>query len=703
MKQTIQTIIFAFFLTFFAASQSKVEWFQFAESAFQEEDYLSAASMYMKMLEAPSRASRSVPYPYAMRYYSKTQQADTALTQPSSNIDSASQSAQQRSPGNLLLEISEAEIHHKIAESYRLGFDYENAETWYRRSVSNNSPDYPVERYWYAVSLMRNEKYPLAIQQIDSFKTDIKKDDPMFKKADKIVANCKYALNKNNQKKDILEELDSAVNKGFSTLAPVYYEASSIAFSSAKIPAEKKKLLGKQENTSLEVFIAKRSGKYWSESTAMPEPVNSDQHEVGGVFSEDKTSFFFTRSNPENKKECAIYLSKFLNGMWLLPLKLNENVNKEGFRSMQPTISKDGSKLYFASDMPGGQGKMDIWSCNIDDKGNAGPALNMGKRINTPEDEVTPFFHAHSNTLFYSSEGLVGMGGLDVFKSTLNTDDSTWAIPKNLGAPINSGREESYFVLDKEQKTGYVSSDRKGCKDCTVGNCYKIYSIIKEPYKFTVHGVVYNSETNQPLPNALLTFKDVHGDTPNFFVITDSAGAYTRELPSDIELFVKAQKNRFFADANSVSTIGLTESASAERDFFLAPIPLGDIVIPGIEYDYDKATLRPVSIKILDDLYEFLLLNDNISVQISSHTDERGTDEYNMVLSVARAKSVVDYLMSKGMPQDRLLPHGYGKTEPIIPHEKIAKMATEEEKEEAHQRNRRTAFKPIKEEELRTN
>lgn len=700
MRKTLQAILLLFSITFFAVSQSKTEWYENAENAFQEGDYLNAAIMYEKVLEAPDRNSRSVPYPYAMKNFS-VKHADSSAAKAEQITQDSAKKAGSPAPGNMMVELAETGIHHKIAESYRLGYDYENSEKWYRRSVNNNPPEYPDERYWYAVSLMRNQKYNSAIQQVDSFKMDRRKGDPMIKQADKIAANCKFGLNKNNQKKDLVQELDSAVNRGYSTFAPVFYLESSLAFSSAKFP-DRQKLLQKAVNNSLDIYTVKKSGKDWNEAVPMPDPVNTDQQEVGGVFSEDGTRLWFTRSNPE-AKECAIYMCKFFNGKWLPPLKLNENVNKEGFRSMQPAISKDGTILYFVSDMPGGLGKMDIWYCRIDEKGNAGPAVNLGKRINTAENEATPFFHSSSNTLFFSSEGFTGFGGLDVFKSTPDPNDSTWDIAKNLGAPVNSGGDESYFILDKDQRSGYFASDRKTCKGCSGANCYKIFSVIKEPYKFKIHGTVYNSETNQPLPNALLTFKDIHGDTPNFFVITDSSGNYSRELPAEIELFIKAQKNRFFADANSVSTIALTESSNFEKDFFLAPIPLGEIVIPGIEYDYNKATLRPVSIKILDDLYEFLMLNDNISVQINSHCDERGTDEYNMQLSDERAQSVVDYLLSKGIVKDRLLPKGYGKTQPLVSSEEIEKMKTEEEKEAAHQRNRRTAFKPIKEEELRIN
>jgi outer membrane protein OmpA-like peptidoglycan-associated protein len=215
--------------------------------------------------------------------------------------------------------------------------------------------------------------------------------------------------------------------------------------------------------------------------------------------------------------------------------------------------------------------------------------------------------------------------------------------------------------------------------------------------KFAIKGYVYNVETNEVISNALLTFKDVRGDNEPFYIITDSAGYYESELTLNQELYIKAQKNKFFGDATSISTVGLTDDSLFLHDFYLTPIPAGDITIPGIEYDYNKATLRPESMKILDDLAAFLELNDNLSVEISSHTDARGSDTYNQDLSQRRAKSCVDYLISKGISPDRLVATGYGEAKPLIAEKEIAAMPTNEEKEAAHQKNRRTAFRPIKE------
>jgi outer membrane protein OmpA-like peptidoglycan-associated protein len=247
--------------------------------------------------------------------------------------------------------------------------------------------------------------------------------------------------------------------------------------------------------------------------------------------------------------------------------------------------------------------------------------------------------------------------------------------------------------LERSQRQGFVSSDRQTCKDCKEGACLKIYSIEKDPLSFDLKGTVYDAKTNLAIANSMITLKDIHGVKEQFYLFTDSDGNYSTPLEEGVELYLKAQKNKYFGDAGNITTFGLTESAHLVKDFFLSPIPEGDIVIPGIEYDLDKATLRPESKKILDDLVDFLNLNNNLTVEINSHTDDRGSDKYNMRLSDDRAKSCVDYLISKGIAPQRLLPKGYGESKLLI-----LNATTEEE----HQKNRRTAFRILKEGEIRT-
>jgi OmpA-OmpF porin, OOP family len=677
-------VAFLFLIAFSisAFSQTKREWLAYGDAAFKNEDYKSAIDYYLRVLDQGT--SVDLVYPYTPRPYT-----------PPRKINKDSISKLEKDTLRLISNVSPLEQYttHQIADAYRLNRDYKNAEIWFKKSVENKPLDYPYERFWYGDALMKNKKYPAAIIEFDNVMTDAdKKDSIVFKLAQIKTAGCYLATDTTYAKKEVnVTELDSMFNAGTSSFAVNYYgDANTIQFTTArngntvtdqKEDADKAKFI-------CDIYTLKKTEKGWTDLKKIEGPANTDIHEGAGFLTLDRSNYYFTRWSITNKNECSIYLSKLFNDKWVNAERLNDFVNLQGYKSMHPALSPDGSILYFSSNRPGGYGKMDLWYVNVNEEGKpTGQPVNMGKMFNTAEDEVTPFFHYYTSTLYFSSNGMAGYGGLDVFKSTFNSD-SLWSAPKNLGTPVNSSKDDAYYVLERSQRHGFVTSDRKECADCGSGACYKIYAVDKEPNVYDITGTVYNADNNQVIQNALLTFKDIRGDKEPFYLITDSLGNYFSPLEEGLEIYIKAQKNKFFGDGGNISTLGLTESQHFVKDFFLSPIPAGDIVIQGIEYDYDKATLRPASKKILDELVDFLNLNNNLSVEISSHTDARGSDVYNLKLSQERAKSVVDYLISKGIKSDRLVAMGYGETKLLVP---------DAQTEEEHQKNRRTAFRPIKE------
>jgi OOP family OmpA-OmpF porin len=673
MKRIVVLLILFSFSTFIFA-QSKSEWLAYGDAAFKNEDYNSAANFYLKSIDkaTPSNIVR----PYETKPYTASKKKNAA--------DS--------SKTTLSADPKMQYVIHQIAESYRLNHDYNNAEIWFQKSIANKPAQYPYENYWYGDALMKNKKYSQAKFQLETAMNAAEKTNPqIFKQAQQKIDGCFLAIDSSNLKKGtVVIELDSVINEGTSSFALNYYgDASTIQFTTCRegnVIEDPKK---QNAQYTSDIYTLHKTDKGWAQKKAVEGPVNTEKNEGAGFLTLDRSNYFFTRWSATNKNECAIYLLKQLNDKWLVPEHMDENVNMEGYKSMQPALSPDGSILYFSSNRPGGIGKMDIWYVNLNDNGKpTGLPINMGPMFNTAEDEVTPFFHYYTSTLYFSSNGLPGAGGLDVFKSSYNPDEASWSAPKNLGEPINSSKDDSYFVMERSQRQGFITSDRKECNDCKAGACYKIYSIDKEPNVYDIHGVAYNSETNQVIPNALLTFKDIRGDREPFYFLTDADGKYFLTLDEGLELYIKGQKNKFFGDAGNITTKGLSESQHFEKDFFLSPIPVGEIVIPGIEYDYDKATLRTASKKVLDDLVDFLKLNNNLSVEIGSHADDRANDKYNLNLSQERAKTCVNYLISKGIAADRLIAQGYGATKLLVEHAQT---------EEDHQKNRRTAFRLIKE------
>jgi OOP family OmpA-OmpF porin len=658
-------------------SQSNRELLEYGDAAFKNGQYASAVYFYSKIIGKNSAGNEDVTYPYELKSFSSS---------PKRNKSDSTSTVDKRY----------AYVIHKLAAAHRLNKDYDNAELWYVKAAGLGSDQFPNAKYWLGVSLMKNEKYDSALTVLEEFKgklTDPEAD--YYKRAEGKMVSCGYARNPENTKDYLnLTELDSMFNEGSSSFATSYYSDQSIVFTTAR----EANYIGEDKNASgyyrADLWVTTDQGDGWEAPQRMEEPITSPDHEGSGVLSIDRQTFYFTRWSATNPSDCGIFVSKKFNRQWMLPIKLDQNVNMEGFKSMNPSLNIDETKLYFSSNRPGGEGGMDIWYCNIDEEGNISNPYNLGPTVNTPEDEISPFHHFQSNTLFFSSEGHVGFGGLDVYKTQYNEDNDSWSTPLNVGAPVNSSRDDAYFIIDRYQMKGFVSSDRKRCNECAReeeqginGYCYRIYTVEQEEMEFSISGFVYDMETEEIIPNSLITFKDIRGEFDQFFLMTDDKGYYERDLKANMDIFMKAQKVKYFGDAATVGTTGLTVSTNLEQDFFLNPLPEGEIEIPGIEYDFDKATLRPASKKILDDLVKLLEVNDNWVIEIASHTDVRGDDSYNMWLSNERAKSVVNYLIEHGIKSDRLKPQGYGETKLLI---------SDATTEEQHQRNRRTTFTPLK-------
>lgn len=704
MKKSLLTIVLLFACFVSGIGQSKGELIELGDKAFEQGNYGSAVYYYKRIVEfIPSKFDLALPY--EIKSYNKA----AKKTKDSSNV---------------LLDTSDHDkvyTVNRLAESYRLLKDYENAEKWYKVAASVQVEKFPDAKYYYGMTLMNNEKYDLALKTFEEYATTIPEDSRMYPMASNRMVSCAFARNPDNVNEGAtIFELDSNFNKGTAAFGAGYFADKALMITSARkgntIIDPKKEI--DEYTTDIYIISYDTIGEY-DEAQKMSTPVNSNMNEMGGCMSIDRQTFYFTRWNPEDKSDCAIYVSKLFNRRWMEPMRLDV-INADGYKTMNPSLTLDEKKLFFSSDRPGGFGGMDIWYCPIDENGDFGAPVNAGSEINTPNDEVTPFLHHQTNTLFYSSNGHRGFGGLDIFHAAYNEDEDIWQNPINMLAPFNSSKDDYYFIIDsKNQTTGFFTSDRQECVQCDTlndikGNCNRIYGFQKEVIKFTLSGYVYNAQTDEVIPNAMVEIKDVDGNMDPDFIFTDDDGFYEKELGPEWELFLKAKKSKFFADMASVTTKGLTVTTHIDQDFFLRQIPDEEIEIPGIEYDFDKATLRPRSKEILDQLYDFLVLNDNLVVEINSHTDCRGNDNYNKDLSQRRAKSCVDYLIAKGINKDRIIPKGYGETSPafhldkdknpikdangdkiVLTEKFINTLSTEAEREEAHQRNRRTAFKVV--------
>lgn len=680
-------------LPLFSFSQSKLEWIYNGDEYFSKEDYPSALKYYTRALDD------SIHMPMEVRPY-EAEVSNQKIDKKTIEVDSAEVP---------LIDY----VNHRIGYSYFAIKDYKNAEGHYSL-IATDSSYFPDDYFYYGMSLMNNEKYKEAIESFEKFIKSDTRSDSLLRKAQWNMSGCYNAMKAGVKEQVTVKMADTAIfNKGTSSFGAMYWQHSGkLLFSSAREGGVIIDPIEQQSELLLDLYWTEKIDSItWGKPHNFGRPLNSAQHDAAGCFN-NKNVLFYTRMSDEDRTKENIHLARMVDLRFYESYKLDSSVNYPGYKSAHPFVTMDGKTLYFSSNRPGGKGGMDIWKIEIDELGNpVGEPENLGEPVNSEFDEVTPFFHETSSTLFFSSDGHKSMGGLDIYKSSYNFDENYYASPVNVGKPINSSKDDAYMIWDSYLKHGWFSSDREPCEG---GHCYDIYEVENAPIRIFIEGLVLDAATDDIIPNATITFKDVDYNFEPFVIQADEEGFYETELNQNIEVFMKCQKQGYFADASSADTKSITETTTITQDFFLRKIPEGEIVIEGIEYDYNSATLRPESKEVLDGLYDFLVLNNNISIEIGSHTDSRGSDSYNETLSQERAKSCVDYLIGKGIDPKRIIAKGYGETRPAylldddknpvldangnkiqLTEEYILKQPSKSKQEELHQKNRRTAFRVV--------
>lgn len=687
-------IVILMLLPFLATSQSRTVWIYYADEFYDHADYQNALLNYQNALSDTSGLHTSI-IPYEINYTKKR------FKNEEKQIDS-----------NRVIPLKDY-IQHQIGMCFIRTYDYTKAEAHFSKKETVDS--YPEDLYHLAVAQMNNEKHESAIYTFEEYIASNNYSDSLLRSAQLSITGCYYAMDESNKHDMVIVEMaDTTVfNKGTASFAPMYFgDEKSLMFTSAR---EGGVLFDPENQESAYLcdlyWTRMSSDSTWEEAKNFGRPLNSGQHDASGALSKNDV-IYYTRWNDEDKSEQHIYLARMVDLKFYDAFKLPESVNIAGYRSINPFVSTDGKTLYFSSDRPGGEGGMDLWTIELDETGNVtGQAVNLGRPINSELDEVSPFFHEVSSVLFFSSNGHNSTGGLDIYKAPFDKESEVYSTPENMGFPINSSKDDAYIIWDAMMRYGYFSSDRQ---DCENGHCYDIYTVRNEPIRIFLEGYAYDDDTKGVLPDTKLVFKDIESVFEPFEIATDENGFYRKELDKNQEIFVKATKPSYFADAATVNTKPITVSTTLLQDFYLNPIPKEEIEIDGIEYDLNSAKLRPSSTEVLDELYDFLILNDNLIVEINSHTDARGTQKYNQALSERRAESCVQYLIGRGISKDRMNAVGYGELQPnylknddneVVLDENneritlteafINAQSTEELQEKYHQRNRRTSFKVV--------
>ncbi len=598
-------------------------------------------------------------------------------------------------------KVKRAEFIFMVAESYRMTNDYKNQEVWYAKAVKA-SPKNAMAILRYADALKMGGKYPEAIVQYNNYKK-LNDSDPL---ADLGVQSCEQAQKWRDKPVRYRIENVAAINTKYSDFGVTYSNKDHrhIIFSSARQEAIGKNNDGWTGEKFQDMFEAAvdKKGK-WSSPKPLLEPINSNASEGGTAMDAKGQDLYFTRCETEKGKigVCDIYFTKRKGATWEDPKVVL--LAPDSFTVGHPSLSADEQTIYFSSDMPGGFGGKDIWITRWDKKTKYwGTPVNAGDKINTELDELFPYITSDS-VLYFSSRGHVGMGGLDVFMSKYS--NGTFEEPVNMKYPVNSSHDDFAFIIDEiSGDRGFLSSDREGGKG---GD--DIYSWYLPPLVFTVSGKVFDADTKGNIEGATIELFGSDGSSIPYK--TDKTGAYKFDLKPETSYKLSATMSNYLVKYMEVSTVGQEQSKDFIGDFdFALRSTLRAIELPEVYYDLAKWNLRPESNKALDGLILTLNENPTIVIEIGSHTDSRPIPMTNDTLSQRRAKSVVEYLISKGIDKERLEYHGYGQTVPrtlikdmgsfkegdVLNDAFIDNLKSKKLKEEAHQLNRRTEFKVLR-------
>jgi len=595
---------------------------------------------------------------------------------------------------------SRSEMVFMIAECYRLTNDPKNAETWYKLAVKSATSK-PEAQFGFAESLKKNGKYPLAIDEFKKYKQIA----PSDARAEQEIRSCELAVEwLRNPETYKVEELKD-INSKESDFSPAYGrdDFGLIYFTSSRDGVTGKKTHGATGQNFTDIFESRVDKKSkWSTPVAV-EVINSEFEDGTPSFSSDYKELYFTRCEvgKREKKGCIIMYSKRTGDKWSNPK--NIGILPDSLVAAHPSISKDGLSLYFVSDLAGGFGNKDIWKVTRIRTGDAwSKPVNLGPDINTSGDELFPYIR-EDGTLYFSSDGHIGMGGLDIFKAKPQPDGS-WIV-QNMKPPINSFADDFGIIFEGANEKGIFSSTRKGKEND------ELYSFELPPLKFNVTGLVKDEKSGTSITGSLVQL--IASDGSNLQAETGSAGDFKFALKADVDYIFLASKRGYLNGKEKETTKGQDKS----RDFMVT-IQLTaidkPIELPNILYDFGKWDLRPESMVSLDKLVETLLDNPNVTIELMSHTDSRDTEEYNLILSEKRAKVVVKYLIDKGIDPERLQAKGYGESTPKVVDDIIAgqnsflksgttlsdqyinSLANDEQREIAHQINRRTEFKVMR-------
>ncbi len=431
-------------------------------------------------------------------------------------------------------------------------------------------------------------------------------------------------------------------------------------------------------------FFSNRENDEFTRGDLMPFPFNKHDNEGGATITIDNKMLFYTLCKyTEDRRyyNCDICYSENINGTWTLIESIGENVNRNNSWESQPSITSDGNTLYFVSDREGGYGGYDIYITRKDSTGTWSFPQNLGPVINSTGNEKSPFIHTDSQTLYFSSDGWMGLGGYDIFYSKLNEDDS-WKIPKNIGYPINSQDDDVGFFVSTDGHYGYFASNKfEGFGGWDLYS-FDLYEEARPEKVLFLKGII-NDPERKGFKNTIVELKNIESKRIKEIPVDTLTGEYVTVVPFKNDYIMTVKKKGYVQESKYISKINPQFAKPIDVFVDLKQIEVGKSYrLNDIYFDFSSFDLKPESMNIIDEFYQFLMTNPSMKVSIQGHTDNIGNKEDNQLLSENRAKSVFQYLIKLGVGISRIDYKGFGESKPIDTN------ATEE----GRAMNRRTEF-----------
>ncbi|MGO4919946.1 OmpA family protein [Maribacter spongiicola] len=588
------------------------------------------------------------------------------------------------------------DVLKKAGDAHYFNTDMENAYKWYNilytKYESDMSSDY-LFKYAHSLKGIGNYKRSKRLLKLYNKKLAGEEIDQDTEQNEIVLDG----LLRMEEKFDI-DNLN--INSKYSEFSPMYYGEDEMVYASAKDSSIFTTRKYKWNNQPyLDLFVAKvnEESQDFKDAIKFSKKINTKYHEASVAFSPDNETMYFTRNNYGKKlkrdkngiNHLKIYRSKKINGEWLEAEEVS--FNSDSYSTGHPALSTDGKQLYFVSDMPGSIGETDIFVVDVLEDGSFSSPRNLGPEINTEHKEMFPFIN--DKKLYFSSDGHVGLGGLDVFEVAFD-DEAGFLEVRNVGKPVNSKKDDFSFIVDEETQKGYFASNRDGGKGDDDIYSFKTLQLEEIPTSINaISGIVTELITGDLMPNALVELLDENNIKLREMETDDTGNFIFEDLDADTRYVLKTTKGSYFDDTREAATknneiVNVDVSMRKLNDMIAVENGIKKLKTEMIHFNFDKSYIRDDAAVELNKLVEVMNDSPNMVIKIESHTDSRGDGVYNKYLSDKRAKSTRDYIIAQGIDPSRIESAiGYGEEQLINDCDGTVRCT-----EEQHYLNRRSEF-----------